>query len=50
MKEKDYLYLGLLNEALEYIETCAEKRIVPLKHDANIFRTRKHHIDHRRLK
>lgn len=49
-KEKDYQYSKLANEVVEYIELCAEKGIVPLKHDANVFRTRKLQIDTRRLK
>ena len=48
--EKDYQYSKLANEVIEYIEGCADKNIVPLKHDVNIFRTRKLQIDKRRLR
>ena len=46
---KDYAYRALACALLDYVELCAEKRLVPLKHDANVFRTRLHQNDSRRL-
>ncbi len=49
-QEKDYQYSKLANEVIEYMEACADRHIAPMKHDVNIFRTRKLQIDKRRLK
>ena len=47
---KERAYCLLAGELLDYIEMCADKHIAPLKHDAQIFRSRKLQIDTRRLK
>lgn len=47
---KERAYCLLAGDLLDYIETCADRHIAPLKHDANLFRTRKTQLDRRRLR
>lgn len=38
--DKQREYYKILREVLDYLDGCAERRIVPLKHDVNVFRCR----------
>ena len=38
--EKRRAYFRIASDLIDYIDACAERRIVPLKHDANVFRCR----------
>ena len=45
-KSRDYRRLAA--RMLEYVDSCAEKGIAPLRYDANVFRAQLHKIDAKR--
>ena len=45
LQDKSSAYRKQAEEAIDYIEMCARKNIVPLLHDANVMRQRFNVLD-----
>ena len=50
MQDKASEYRRQAEEAIDYIEMCARKNIVPLLHDANVMRQRFNVLDKTKVK
>ena len=48
-EEKAKAYYGLCREVIDYVWSCAEKGVRPLKHDAAVFTSRLERTRHERV-